>query len=530
MKYTAYILSGLAAFFLTCGCRHDTGGSYLIKEVKIYDGSGADPYTADIIIDKNIIKKIGKRLSCRSCEEIKHNGLSLAPGFIDVHAHLEPLPELPDAASALHMGVTTALGGPDGFAPMDLGVYLDSLERLKTGINVAYLAGHNSIREAVMQLEDRTPGGEELLRMKTLVAESMEDGAFGLSTGLKYLPGAFAGTEEIIVLSKEAASRGGIYTSHLREEGLGLLEGVREAIEIAEKAGIPVVLTHHKAVGLPMWGKSLETLAMVDAARQRGLDVMIDQYPYTASYTGLSVLIPPWAMEGGQYKAFAARCEDPALRDSIKAGIVYNILNDRGGGDLKRIQLAKFSWKPHLEGKTLYDWAAEEGLEPTAANGAELVIRAQLNGGAGAIYHAMSEEDVERIMQHPQTMIASDGRITEFKKGFPHPRAHGTFPRVIGRYARDKKILGISEAIRKMTSLPAARLGLSDRGLIREGCKADLVLFDENTIIDKATFENPHQYPEGIFMVFVNGHIALRENTLSPERYGAVLRGPAFKK
>ena len=198
-----------------------------------------------------------------------------------------------------------------------------------------------------------------------------------------------------------------------------------------------------------MWGMSTVTLAMVDSARDAGLDVMMDQYPYTASYTGLSVLIPPWSMAGGRYKAFAKRCEDPALRDSIRKGIEYNIMYDRGGGDLKRIQLAKFDWKPHLEGKTLYDWAIEEGLEPDAANGAELVIQAQIHRGASAIYHAMSEEDVERIMQHPYTMIASDGRVTRFNNGFPHPRVHGTFPRVLGHYARDKGILTMQEGHQK---------------------------------------------------------------------------------
>lgn len=527
MRYSSFY--SLIVLFLIYSCQ-DTTGTYLIKDVTIYDGSGADAYTADLIIADNIIKKIGNDLSCSSCEEINHDGLAIAPGFIDVHAHLEPLPSLPSAESALHMGVTTALGGPDGFSPVDLGTYLDSLEQIRTGINVAYLIGHNSVRTAVMQLEGRTPSEEELLRMKALIVKGMEDGAFGLSTGLKYLPGTFAETSELISLSKEVAEMGGIYTSHLREEGLGLLEGVREAIEIAREAAIPVVLTHHKAIGLPMWGKSSETLAMVDAAREQGLAVMLDQYPYTASHTGLSVLIPPWAMEGGPYTAFATRCKDPILRDSIKAGIIYNILNDRGGGDLKRIQFARFKWKPWFGGKTLYDWAIEEGLEPTAAHGAELVIQAQLQGGANAIYHAISEEDVIRIMQHPQTMIASDGRITAFGKGFPHPRVHGTFPRVIGHYARDKKLLSISEAIRKMTSLPAARLGLSDRGLIKENYIADLVLFDEHTIIDKATFKDPHQYPEGIVTVFVNGRIALHKNNISRERSGKILRGPSFKK
>ncbi len=510
-------------------CREDTG-DYLFKDVKIYDGTGSSATHGDVIIEGDRIKKIGDDLSCMVCETIDGKDLSLAPGFIDLHAHLEPLPLIPSAESALFMGCTTALGGPDGGSPINLRNYLDTLNQIGMGINVAYLIGHNSIRTEVMHLDGRAPTPEELESMKELVRQGMKDGAFGISTGLKYLPGTFAKTDEIIALSKEASLMGGIYTSHLREEGLGLIEGVEEAITIARDADIPVVLTHHKAIGLPMWGRSVQTLALVDSARNAGLDVMVDQYPYTASFTGISVLIPAWALEGGRYEAFAKRCEDPKLRDSIKAGIVYNILNDRGGGDLKRIQLAKFNWKPHLEGKYLYDWALEEGMEPTAENGAELVIQAQLHRGASAIYHAISEEDVMRIMAHPFAMVASDGRITAFEKGFPHPRVHGTFPRVIGHYARDKGVISIAEAIRKMTSLPASRLGLRDRGVIKVGQKADLVLFSEDKIIDKATFEQPHQYPEGIEVVMVNGQIALQNGQLSAERYGIILRGPAFER
>ncbi len=521
------IVISVLLFMISCS---DHEGSFLISNVKIYDGSGAAASVGDVIIHKDEIIKVGKNLYCSSCEVIDGSGKSLSPGFIDLHAHLEPLPTIPSAENALHMGVTTALGGPDGSSPIKLDKYLNELAREGIGINVGYLIGHNSVRSNVMQLEGREPTKTELDSMKTLVIQGMKDGAYGISTGLKYLPGTFAKIDEVIALSKEASELGGIYTSHLREEGLGLIAGVSEAITIAEEADIPVVLTHHKAIGLPMWGSSVQTLAMVDSARSLGLDVMVDQYPYTASYTSISVLIPPWSLEGGRYEAFAKRCEDPVLRDSIKAGIVYNIMNDRGGGDLKRIQLAKFNWKPELEGKTLYEWAVKEGMETTAESGAELVIQAQLHRGASAIYHAISEEDVKRIMAHPYAMIASDGRITAFEKGFPHPRVHGTFPRVIGHFARDEKVITITEAIRKMTSLPAARMGLDDRGLIKEGYKADIVIFDEERIIDKATFEKPHQYPEGIGMVMLNGQIALRDGNLSKERHGVILRGPAYKK
>jgi len=501
----------------------------IIKNATIYDGKGGEPYKGSVGVLNNELYLDRINDSDTADKIIEEDGLAIAPGFIDLHAHLEPIEIFPQAESAIRMGCTTALGGPDGSSPIDLKKFLDTLENIGTGINVAYLIGHNSVRSEVMGLENREPTEQELVALNGLIERGMIDGAFGISTGLKYLPGTWAKLDEIISLSRTAAKHGGIYTSHLREEGLGLFDGVQEAIDIAREANIPVVLTHHKAIGLPMWGSSDKTLEMVANARAEGLDVMVDQYPYTASYTSISVLIPPWSMVGGRYDKFAERVADPVLRDSIKKGIVYNIMNDRGGGDLKRIQLAKFDWKPELEGKTLYDWAVEEGMEPDAESGAELVIRAQLNRGASAIYHAISPDDVENIMKGPNTIIASDGRITEFEKGFPHPRVYGTFPRVIGHYARDKGVLSMEEAIKKMTSMPAQRMGLADRGSIDEGKKADLVIFDPKTIIDKATFEKPHQYPEGIEYVIINGKIVLEKGKFNDIKSGEILRGPGYQ-
>ena len=520
-KLTLYIIL-IATFFVSCSKKKYV--DVLIRNATIIDGTGSSAIKSDIGINGDMIVFIEEAKNVIAKRNIDANGLTVCPGFIDLHTHLEPLPIIPSAESAIRMGVTTALGGPDGSSPLRIGKYLDSLDNIGIGINVGYLIGHNAVRSQILGMEAREPSSEELSQMKQLVADAMSEGAYGISTGLKYLPGAFSKIDEIIELSKVASKYGGIYTSHLREEGLGLIEGVAEAIQIAEQASIPVILTHHKAIGQPMWGKSKETLSMVAQARERGLDVMVDQYPYTASYTSISVLIPPWSMEGGRYDKFAERCQDSILRDSIKAGIIYNIINDRGGGDLKRIQLAKFNWKPELEGKTLFDWAIAEGMEPTAENGAELVIQAQLHRGASAIYHAMSEEDVERIMSHPMTMIASDGRITAFEKGFPHPRVYGTFPRVLGHYARDKSLFSMEEAIRKMTYLPAQRMGLKDRGILKVGAKADLVIFDKKTIIDKATFEKPHQYPEGIHYVIINGKTVLENGTFYDSRQGTILR------
>ena len=518
----------LLSILLISSCK-EIEADLIINNAQIYNGKGSKPYYSSVGIKDGVITRIGANLHCEKCETIDAHGMALSPGFIDLHAHLEPLPLIPDAESALRMGVTTGLGGPDGSSPLRIGKYLDSLESLQIGINVAYLIGHNSIRLEVLQMDDRMPNALELKKMISLAEEGMDDGAFGISTGLKYLPGAFADVLEVIELSRAISKKGGIYTSHLREEGLGLIKGVDEAIRISEDADIPVILTHHKAIGLPMWGKSKQTLQMVDSARNIGLDIMVDQYPYTASYTGLSVLIEPWARAGGNLK-FKERCQNDSIRQKIQDGIQYNIENDRGGGDLKRIQIAKFNYKPELEGKTLYDWALAEGLDPTAKNGAALVIEAQLNGGGSAIYHAMSEEDVERIMKYPFTMIASDGRITDFGKGFPHPRVYGTFPRVLGHYSRDKGFFPLEEAIRKMTTLPAKSLGLRDRGMIKTGMKADIVIFDKHTIIDKATFEKPHQHPVGIHHVIVNGNFAIKNGKISKKRYGQILKGPSYKE
>lgn len=497
----------------------------LISGGTVVDGTGARGYRADVAVRGDRIVRVSRTPipAGRAARVIDARGRTVAPGFIDLHTHLDPLLRLPGAESHVRQGVTTALGGPDGGSPWPLGAYLDSARKLGMGMNVAFLAGHNTIREEVMGMADRDPTPAELERMRGMVARAMGEGAWGLSTGLKYLPGAYSKTDEVVALSRVAADSGGIYTSHLREEGLGLIEGVAEAMEIGRRAGIPVVLTHHKAVGKPMWGASVRTLAMVDSARRAGTDVMLDQYPYTATYTGISVLSPAWASAGGD-TAFARRVADPVLRDSIVKGIVFNILNDRGGGDLGRIQLARVPWMHALEGKTLRDWAVMRGMEPTPENGAALVIEAMRRGGVSAIYHVVDEGDVERIMRHPQTMIASDGRLTFPGDGHPHPRWYGTFPRVLGVYVREKHVLTLEEAVHKMTGMPAARLGLRDRGRVAEGGFADLVVFDPATVKDRATFEQPHQYPVGIDYVLVNGRVAVDRGRFTDVRGGRVLR------
>jgi N-acyl-D-amino-acid deacylase len=497
----------------------------LITGATVVDGTGAPSYAADVgVRDGHIIRISRESLRADSAARVVDaTGLVLAPGFIDLHAHLEPLPDLPGAESHVRQGVTTALGGPDGTSPWPLGAYLAARDSQHVGMNVGLLVGHNTIRSEVMGLADRDPTPDELSRMEGMVSQAMDEGAFGLSTGLRYTPGVYSKTAEVIALARVAGARGGIYTSHLRDEGMQLLDGVAEAIRIGREGQIPVVLTHHKVVGSPMWGASERTLAMIDSARAAGIDVMADQYPYTATYTGISILVPPWALAGGD-SAFLRRVANPVLRDSIIAGIVWNIVNDRGGGDISRVQLARVDWDPTLEGKTLADWATRDDRPVTHETGAELVIEAIRRGGANAIYHVLDEGDVERIMKHPFTAIASDGRLSALGVDQPHPRWYGTFPRVLGVYVRERGVLTLEEAVRKMTSLPADRLGLTDRGRIAEGAWADLVLFDPATVVDKATFEQPHQYPEGIPYVFVNGVPVVDDGTFTDQRPGVMLR------
>lgn len=505
------------------GCAKEESYDIVILNGTIYNGSGEAGIETDIAINGNTIIKLGDLASFNANQIIDAKGLVVAPGFIDIHAHLDPILKLSECESHVRQGVTTALGGPDGSSPWPLNKYMDTLNQVGIGMNVAYLIGHNTVRRNVMNLDNREPSVEELEQMKNQIAQGLQQGAFGISTGLKYLPGTFSKVDEVIELSKVASSYGGIYTSHLREEGLGLLDAVEEAIHISEKADIPVILTHHKVVGKPMWGKSKVTLNMVDSARAVGLNIKIDQYPYDASYTGIGILIPSWARAGGN-KSFNKRLENPKLRDSIKAGIIFNIINDRGGDDLSRVQLAKVKWMPELEGKTLKYWCEMKGLEPSIENGAELVIEAQSNGGASCVFHAMSEEDVELIMQHPQTMIASDGRLVEPGIGHPHPRWYGTFPRVLGRYVREKNTISLSKAIYKMTKLPATTLGISDRGQLIEGMKADITIFNPTTIADMATFEDPHQYSIGINYVIINGKLSIDNGVFTNLKAGKILK------
>jgi dihydroorotase/N-acyl-D-amino-acid deacylase len=352
----------------------------------------------------------------------------------------------------------------------------------------------------------------------------MREGAFGLSSGLFYVPGTFTPTEEVIALAAVAGELGGIYISHMRDEAGGIIASVEETIRIGEAGRLPTQLTHHKIIGKGNWGRSTDTLRLVDEARARGVDATIDQYPYTASSTSVqAALLPAWALDGGRAQVLA-RLKDPTVRAKIHAQTVEILRTERGGGDPQNVQLARCEWDPSLDGLRLGDVTRRRGLEPTLDNAAETTFWIVEQGGCQGIFHAIAEEDLVRILRHPATMIASDGEVAVFGRAHPHPRSYGTFSRVLGRYVREQRVLTLEDAVRKMTSFPAARMGLPDRGLLRPGMKADLVVFDPATVTDRATFEKPHQYAEGVALVVVNGQVAFEAGAMTAARPGRVLR------
>ena len=500
----------------------------VIRNGTIVDGSGDEAYKKDIGIINDKIIKIGDLSNHSSRITIDATNLIVSPGFIDSHTHaIRGIFDVPTAESSLLQGITTLTDGNDGTSPYPIDEHYQKIEHTKISPNWAVFVGQGTIRQKVMGLENRDPTDSELSKMEMLIKEAMEDGALGISTGLFYVPGSFSSTSEVISLSKIASSYGGIYISHMREEAVDILKSVNETINIGIEAKIPVQITHHKIIGKDNWGLSYETLKLVDNAIAEGVKVSIDQYPYTASQTSIRALIPQWAQAGGRNNLLA-RIDDPKTRQLIIDGIIERILFDRGGGHPKNIFISKSSWNTSMEGKNLAELCIERNLEPSPYNAAIVVFEIIKGGGATAVYHAINSDDVDRIMQHPMTSIASDGPITLFNVGSPHPRTYGTFARVLGRYVRDRNILSLEEAIRKMTSLPAQILSINKRGLLREGYYADITIFDPETIIDKATFEDPHQYAIGINTVLVNGVIVVENGLHNGNRPGRVLRGPGY--
>jgi len=530
-----WVLRGLGAW-LVVGCLMWVGAAHaedydiLIRNGRIVDGAGNPWLRGDVGIRGNVIAAVGHLPRAQGKRTIDAGGNIVAPGFIDMHNHgRRGLFKVPTAENYVRQGVTTIVEGNDGGSPIPLQEFLDKLDEVQVAINLGSFVGHGSIRREIIGREDREATPDELEQMRAMTRRAMEQGALGLSTGLFYIPGAFAPTEEVIELAKVASEYGGIHISHMRDEADKLLDSVRETIEIGEKGGLPTQLTHHKALGPPNWGASRQSLELVEQARKRGVDVSIDQYPYTASSTGSAALFPAWAQEGGRDE-LVRRLQDAELKERIKKEAMHLIETNRGGGDPKNVQYAFCSWDTSLNGKTLADVTRDRGRDVTFATAADTAIEIEIAGGCKTVYHAMREEDVERIMQYPGTMISSDGEIPVFGEGVLHPRSYGTYARVLGRYVRERRLLRIEDAIRKMTSLPAQRIQQFDRGLLRPGMKADVTIFDEDKIIDRAEFGDPHQYAEGVLYVIVNGETVLDDGEMTKARPGQVLYGLGKKR
>ncbi len=508
------------------------GASYdlIIRNARIVDGTSSPWYRGEIAVRGDTIAQIGPRIDGQAARIIDASGMVVAPGFIDIHTHARRgIFEVPTADNYVRQGVTTLVEGPDGGSPVPLAPFLSKVQAARITPNFAMFIGQGSVRSAVMGEVDRPATPAELDRMRTLVTQGMEDGAFGLSSGLFYVPGTFTPTEEVTELARVAGRMGGIYISHMRDEAKGVIDSVRETLAIGERGGLPTQITHHKVIGKKYWGASVETLRMVDAARARGVDATIDSYPYTASATSIvAALLPAWAQEGGR-EATLRRLRDPATRAKIKAESTAIIRDERGGGDPANVAVSACQFDPTLAGQNLAQITQRRGLAVTIENAAETALWIVEQGGCGGIFHAIDEEDLQRILVHPATMIASDGEVVVFGRNVPHPRSYGTFARVLGLYVRDKKLLPLEVAVQKMSALPAQRLGLSDRGVLRTGLKADIAIFDPATVRDTATFEKPHAYAEGVSHVIVNGQVVFERGAMTAARPGRVLYGPSKK-
>jgi N-acyl-D-amino-acid deacylase len=498
----------------------------IIRNGKIIDGTGNSWYYADVAVKDGKIAAIGRLQHITAIKEIDAQGLIVSPGFIDVHGHIESgLFENPTATNYIYDGVTTVITGNCGGSAEELKKFFIRVDSLKPSINVASLVGHNTVRRQVMGLANRLASAEEQKKMEELVALAMKEGAVGLSTGLIYLPGMYSNTEEVVGLAKSAARYNGVYASHIRNEESKVVEAINEAINIGMQANIPVQISHFKVSHRANWGRSKETLPLIEAARREGYDVTIDQYPYTASSTNLGVRLPDWALAGGQ-DSLKARIQDPLLHKRIIDDMLTQ-LKEYKYKNYSYAVVASHAADTTLNGKNISEINKLKGRKPKAKEEAETILDMMMAGGAQMVYHGMHENDIRFFMQYPFNMVGADAGVPTPGKGMPHPRAYGTNARVLGKYVRDEKIITMEEAIRRMTSLAAQKFQLKNRGLLKEGYAADIVIFNEAEVNDKATFENPHQYSVGFKYMLINGQLIMDNGIHTGVRSGGSLKGPA---
>ncbi|MFO7799964.1 N-acyl-D-amino-acid deacylase family protein [Rhodohalobacter sp.] len=493
----------------------------LIKNGKVLDGTGNRWYYADIGINENRIVWVGKSDDVTADEVIDASGLYVSPGFIDVHSHAGSglaSESLSHGRPLLAQGITTVMVNPDGGGSTDIAGQRSSLEEHGVGLNVAQFVPHGSVRRNVMGEEDRAPTSDELEQMKSIVEEGMKNGAFGLSSGLFYTPGAYADIEEVIDLAKVASKYNGVYSSHIRDESdynVGLIYSVDEVIEVAEEAELPGIVSHIKALGTGVWGYSAAVVNRVEMARARGVEVYADQYPYSASSTSLSAaLIPAWAIEGGRTEMLQ-RLVDPRLLNELKLEMEANL--DRRGG-AENIQISEYSVNKSFEGLRLDELSKRFGLSPVET--AIVLIKEET---PLIVSFNMHEADVVRFMKQPWIMTSSDGGLVEMGDGVVHPRNYGSFSRKISKYVEETRTIDLGFAIRSMTSLPATVFNLHDRGMIKSGQIADIIIFDLDRIQDIATFDEPHNLSEGIKYVLIGGKFALKRGEFEEELFGRVL-------
>ena len=525
----------IATFIVANLHARETSVDLLIQNARVVDGTGSPWFRSDVAISNGRIVDMGVDLQLDARETIEAAGRVLAPGFIDVHTHVESsdrrdgLQRLPRADNYVLDGVTTIVTGNCGGSEIDIAAWNSSLSGL--GINVATLIGHNSVRRAVMGLDDRAPTLRELEQMQALVDQAMQDGAVGFSTGLLYVPGTYATTGEVISLAAVASGYGGVYASHIREQGAKLHDSIDEAVRVGREAGMPVQISHFKLKGRTRWGNIGKAIELVESYRRQGVDVVIDAYPYDRASSNLGITMPRWAVSGGA-EEIAARIQDDDTHSRI-VGDMQAMLDDGGYPDYSYATVAQYRPQPAYNGRTISE--INRLAERPATNEAEIetILDMMIEGGeagnnygASMIYHYMSMQDVDTVFRYPNTAVTSDGTVMAYGRGQPHPRSYGTNARVLADFVRDRKILTLEDAIRRMTSLPARTFSFHDRGIVRPGFIADLVLFDPAIVADQATFEDPHQYSVGFDYVIVNGVAVVADGAMTDKRSGKFVKGP----